>query len=111
MGTIIFTFIIIRYPCSINVTTWQGPGTHKGPSAPHHHPVPLHFIRPFAPHVWPATPVAGLGGGALVGARPHDTPLDAPPRKTVRERCQSHPKTFKHSTRNYCPYECISTPR
>src|SRR6266436_4078501 len=43
-----------------HIWSHQAPGTHKGPSAPHRHPVPLHVVWPLAPKVSPVT-LSGVG--------------------------------------------------
>jgi len=92
------------------------PGTHKGPTAPLCHPVPLHFAWP-PPRasaqcavVWGRAVIRDVvargwvgGGWALVGARLHDAPLDAWLPQTVRVRAGitplpdlPHPKNPTH---------------
>src|SRR3989442_13154180 len=116
MDTTIFAFIIMLYPCSIYVTIWRGPGTHKGPSTPHHHPVPLHVIRPLAPPVWPAAPSPGVvlrhvvarGGWVDVGgpcgcqASPRAAGCTAP--KNCRGACLPPTRTHPPHTTTRCHY-------
>src|SRR3989442_8920314 len=69
----------------------------QGPVHPQPSPVPLHFIRPLAPPIWPAAPSSGGGGGALVGSVPDTFGIGVQGQGTVHREAW-HPQGPHHPT-------------